>query len=113
MPTVRDQPRGYPRLATFIDSDPAFMVYRRFGYSRQRLILYWQDVVREKEEALDKFDREEVANKKVRPVYIWHRESDDSRDPPIRRHMILELGEALREYGETFFSKLGVGWFLC
>lgn len=82
-----------------MDSDPSFMIYRRFGYTRQRLLLYWQDVVREKEEALDELDMEHA----IDPVWhraLWHREADDASNPPVRRNMILDLGEALRQYGE-------------
>lgn len=88
-----------------MDSDPTFMVYRRFGYTRQRLLLYWQDVVREREEALDKLDREDAADEDLEAA-LWHRQGDDSRTPPRRRNLIVKLGEALHEYGRISLASL-------
>ncbi|KAF1966737.1 hypothetical protein BU23DRAFT_313566 [Bimuria novae-zelandiae CBS 107.79] len=58
-------PRGYPSLATFLDSDECFMVYRRFGFLQSRLLLDKQDELRELERKLDRLDTIE-AGKDVR-----------------------------------------------
>jgi hypothetical protein len=50
---------GYPRLASFLDTDENFMLYRRFGYLHARLLLQKQDELRKLEEALDNLDQEE------------------------------------------------------
>jgi hypothetical protein len=50
---------GYPRLASFLDTDDNFMLYRRFGYLHSSLLLQKQDELRELEEALDNLDQEE------------------------------------------------------
>ncbi|KAF8853600.1 hypothetical protein BDZ45DRAFT_69975 [Acephala macrosclerotiorum] len=48
---------GYPYLATFLDSDENFMIYRRFGFIHARLLLQKQDELRIMEEELDRMDR--------------------------------------------------------
>ncbi|KAF7951557.1 hypothetical protein EAE96_006862 [Botrytis aclada] len=47
---------GYPRLATVIDSDEQFMLYRRFGHLQARFLLHKQDELRAQEERLFKLD---------------------------------------------------------
>ncbi|KIW68872.1 hypothetical protein PV04_04787 [Phialophora macrospora] len=49
-------PNGYPRTATFLDSDENFMLYRRFGYLQSRLLLEKQDDLRRLELKLDIMD---------------------------------------------------------
>ena len=39
---IDDYPLGYPKLATFLDSDEDFMVCRRFGFLHARVLLYRQ-----------------------------------------------------------------------
>jgi hypothetical protein len=53
---VRDSPKGYPSVATFLDSDENFMVYRRFGFIQARLLLEKQDDLRKLESKLDRYD---------------------------------------------------------
>jgi hypothetical protein len=50
---------GYLYLASFLDSNQGFMLYRRFGYLHLRLLLQKQDKLREMEEALDNLDQEQ------------------------------------------------------
>lgn len=52
-------PRGYPRLAAFLDSDESFSIYRRFGYAQARLLLEKQDEMRLLEEGLIEMDKED------------------------------------------------------
>ena len=51
-----DAPDGYPRMATFLDSDENFMLYRRFGYLQARLLLEKQDDLRRLESRLGLLD---------------------------------------------------------
>lgn len=44
-------------LATFLDSDDCFMVYRRFGFLQSRLLLEKQEELRELERKLDRLDK--------------------------------------------------------
>jgi len=53
---------GYPYLATFLDSDENFMIYRRFGFLHARLLLQKQDELRIMEEELDRMDKHDLSN---------------------------------------------------
>ena len=53
---VNEAPNGYPRTATFLDSDENFMIYRRFGYLQSRLLLEKQDDLQRLELKLDIMD---------------------------------------------------------
>jgi hypothetical protein len=53
---VEEGPRGYPRLAKFLDSDECFMNYRKFGYLQARVLLTRQEELRRLEDKLDNAD---------------------------------------------------------
>jgi hypothetical protein len=90
-------PKGYPSLATFLDSDENFMLYRRFGYLQSRLLLDKQADLRELEEQLDNFD-EEVAQS--RPGDLTTR---DLRPEDIskRKELMDEIEARFCEYGKA------------
>ncbi|KAL8731172.1 MAG: hypothetical protein Q9166_003579 [cf. Caloplaca sp. 2 TL-2023] len=48
---------GYSSLAPFLDSDDGFMLYRRFGFLHQRVLLYRQDELRRMEQDLEELDQ--------------------------------------------------------
>lgn len=76
---VQDFPKGFPKLACFLDSDDAFMVYRRFGSVFSRLLLRRQDEIRRVEatlQAMDKTDEAESDNAN----YLMSHEQDDCRE---------------------------------
>jgi hypothetical protein len=52
-------PRGYPRLAAFLDSDDNFKLYRRFGYLQSRVLLEKQDDLRQLERELERLDQQD------------------------------------------------------
>ncbi|KAL8792870.1 MAG: hypothetical protein Q9195_004512 [Heterodermia aff. obscurata] len=57
----RDEyPKGFPRLACFLDSDDAFMTYRRFGLVFSRLLLNKQDEIQELEGTLLAMDNSDL-----------------------------------------------------
>ena len=89
---------GYPKLAAFVDSDPNFMIYRRFGYLRTRLLLYHQDVLREKERDLDEYDEETRADPTMERQ-LCSRARDDIQAHPKRKQLFEALDEDFRTYG--------------
>ena len=95
---VKDHPHGWPRLSAAIDSDPNFMIYRRFGYLRTRLLTYHQDVLREMEEALDKLDADDYKSNDAHRMMCW-RQADDTRQPPRRKELFQSLNKELHLYG--------------
>lgn len=96
---VQRNARGWPRLSAAIDSDPNFMIYRRFGYLRTRLLTYHQDVLREIEDALDELDHHQDNN---HPEWraTGYREGDDARQPSERKELFQTLNKELCLYGQ-------------
>src|SRR5437016_6910304 len=91
---------GYPRLAAFVDSDPNFMIYRRFGYLRTRLLLYHQDVLRERERYLDMLD-EETGRDPETERQLCSRILDENQDQPRRTELFRALDQEFRTYGRA------------
>lgn len=97
---VEECPAGYPRLAAFLDSDPNFMVFRRFGFLHTRVLLNKQDELRVLEKQLDNIDQEDAREK---PKLLKCRERDmrqESTDEKKSRQALLqEIEGKLTEYG--------------
>lgn len=93
--------QGYPRLAAFIDSDPNFMIYRRFGYLRTRLLLYHQDVLRGREKELDSLDsisRDDQTTERQ----LCCRAIDENQEFPRRKELFEKLNGDFQAYGTTY-----------
>lgn len=94
---VDQYPVGYGKLAAFEDCDPDFLIYRKFGWLRNRTLLYLQDELVELErdlEALDKFDFIE------RPVKLVSRRQNEGPGGSERRVLLKKIRDKLAEYGE-------------
>jgi uncharacterized protein DUF6594 len=89
---------GFPRLATFLDSDEDFMIYRRFGYIQSRLLIEKQEELRKLEVRLDRFDKK-MEREKNEP--ILRTRDEDSSDPIVqeRRALVDLLENKFCEYG--------------
>jgi hypothetical protein len=96
IPTVEECPKGYPRLAAFLDSDENFMLYRRFGFLQSRILLHLQDELRELEDDLDLMDKRD---QKRRPEMLKSRQDDD-QDSHRRKEKISEIAKKFNEYGK-------------
>lgn len=104
MVQVEDFPRGFPRLACFLDSDEAFMVYKRFGIVFSRLLLNKQDEIRHMENKLHAMDQAD--NVDDRRIYIMSRSEDVERHPQsityssseTRPELLRMLEKSLLEY---------------
>ena len=93
--TVHKTPRGYPKLATFLDSDDRFMVYRRFGYLQSRLLLEKQDDLRILEARLDRLDKSEFKND---DKSLMTREIIEDDQPKPQAKVLNEFEEKFQEY---------------
>lgn len=102
-------PRGYPRLACFLDSDDTFMVYKRFGMVFSRLLLNKQDEVRELEmklHAMDNADNKTDAGKN----FLMSRRDDLQREKDsrprwwneTRPELLQRLEKKVLEYCKVF-----------
>ena len=76
---VEDFPKGFPKVSCFVDSDDAFMVYRRFGTVFARLLLSKQDEIRRLEARLLGMDRTDEHNGDSE--YLMSVAKDSARDP--------------------------------
>lgn len=101
---MRDSPTGYPSVATFLDSDENFGVYRRFGFVQARLLLEKQDDMRKLELKLDRYDRRLARDAQTRDIL---RTRDLKPDALAARKDIMEkLEKCFNEYGKTVRSLL-------
>ena len=103
--TVDDHPKGYPQLSAFINSDENFLIARKYGYLRSRLLLYRQDelsVLEKKLIALDADD--EVKRPKALESRKWD-EQTDKDEVYSRKALMGRIDEKLKEYGTyTYFT---------
>ena len=103
--TVEDFPMGYPRMSCYLDSDEAFMMYRRFGLLHSRLLLYKQDELREMEEDLYTMDKRDEKTEEGQNC-LKSRDEDEARDPPsrgrTRKQLLTDIKTSILEYGLTF-----------
>ncbi|RDW82287.1 hypothetical protein BP6252_03399 [Coleophoma cylindrospora] len=99
--------RGYRSLATFLDSDENFMLYRRFGYLHSRMLLKKQDELRELEFELDECDDDDIEKGTLeRRRCLMSREFDEAaaRKAPAevrtRTKILNEIEQKLESYGK-------------
>jgi len=100
-------PEGYPRTACYMDSDDAFMQYRRFGYLHARLLLNKQDELRSLEEdlmCLDRLDDEDEATQK----YLRSRQKEYARKPDngaeTKKQLLDKIEQKTLEYGKLLLQ---------
>lgn len=96
-------PKGYPQLACFLDSDDAFMIYRRFGILHARVLLRKQDILRDLEEKLFRSDLRDKTTEDGR-LCLQSREEEDDRekyepDTSPKNQILRDIERHLREYG--------------
>ncbi|KAL9042849.1 MAG: hypothetical protein Q9180_000303 [Flavoplaca navasiana] len=88
---------GYPKVAAFINADPSFLIYRKFGWLHNRILLYLQDEIVALEYKLNKLDQGTFTNDKE--VKLKSRRAD-SVNPGPRRDTVKQIAEKLKEYDE-------------
>lgn len=84
---------GYPRLAAFMNSDEAFLMFRRFGHLHNRLLLQQQDELVELEDRLNQIDSVET-----NAFNLCSRRADRNIE---RSQLLEEMRRKLREYGSS------------
>lgn len=98
------RPDGYPQLAALVNSDDGFVMYRRFGYIHNRILLHRQAEIVELEKKLDKLDDSDKADRKLK-FRLQTREflKDDDTGQKL---LIDDLETKLKNYGK--FMEEGV-----
>ncbi|KAK4994332.1 hypothetical protein LTR66_005604 [Elasticomyces elasticus] len=71
---------GYPRLASFLNSDDNFLICRRFGVLHNRVMLYRQDELDQLEAHLMALDAEDADED---PRALMSRKRDDRREDDL------------------------------
>lgn len=97
---VDDHPQGYPQLAAFVNSDENFLVARKYGFLRSRVLLYRQDELSVLEKDLIALDDDD---KEKRELALRSRKHDEETDKdPIysRKVLIQKIDDKLKEYGK-------------
>jgi hypothetical protein len=92
---VENHPLGYPRLAAFISSHPAFGIVRRFRTLQARIILLHQDRLSEIEAQLSAVDTDEEVQ-----LFLSSRRRDEN---DRRRDLLAEAEQELHAYGTISF----------
>lgn len=105
---VDDHPKGYPKLAAFVDSDENFSIFRKYGFLRNRVLLYRQDELAQLERTLIAMDEDDNG---TNPDRLQCRQTDEDLDhehtgDPIytRKGLIKAIDDKLKEYGIFPFS---------
>ena len=97
---VDDHPRGYPKLAAFINSDENFLIARKYGFLRSRVLLYRQDELSVLEKDLVALDDEDKNSRELALMSRKHDEETD-KDPLYSRKVLMQkIDDKLKEYGE-------------
>lgn len=94
---------GYPYLASFLDSDENFMIYRRFGFLHARLLLQKQDELRVMEATLDRMDRKD---KQDDTTFLQCRVLDERRtqEGETRKELLNRVENTLLKYDEILLN---------
>ncbi|TVY75979.1 hypothetical protein LSUE1_G005072, partial [Lachnellula suecica] len=94
---------GYPYLASFLDSDENFMIYRRFGFLHARLLLQKQDELRTMEAELDRMDQhDKIHNVKALQCRII--DESRSQDGETRKSLLARMQDTLLTYDELLLK---------
>ena len=98
---VDDHPRGYPQLAAFINSDDDFLIARKYGFLRARVLLYRQDELSVLEKDLITMDCDDDIHG---PLALYSRQHDEQTvDDPVysRKVLMRKIDDKLKEYGKN------------
>ena len=93
---VSDYNPGYGKAAAFEDSDPCLLIYRKFGWLHNRILLHLQDELVELEEQLQGLDEWEALT--GNPTKLLCRRLDDAAPDALRRNLLKECSEKLEKY---------------
>ncbi len=94
---VEDSPEGYPRLASFIDSDVDNVMFRRFGILHARLLLYKQAEITELERELQELDKGDTDTPNE---WKLHSHINLSRgDNKVRKELVDKIDLKMKDYG--------------
>ncbi|KAL8945877.1 MAG: hypothetical protein Q9222_007643, partial [Ikaeria aurantiellina] len=94
--SIDDHPRGYPKLAAFMNSSDNFLMCRKFAFLHTRVLLHRQDELAEMEKSLIAMDDEDVELDEL--ALQSRRRDDDRNEEPSRRSLIDKIDNKLKDY---------------
>ena len=109
---VSEYESGYSRLAAFEDCDPSFLIYRKFEWLHNRVLLYHQDELQKLEQELKQLDKWDSTNGYQKALES-HRK-DVARRESKRKPLIAAIHDKLNKFGilktyrEAYGSYIGV-----
>lgn len=99
---VEDHPRGYPRISAFLNSDDNFLMYRKFGWIRNRLLLDQQIELAQLEEKVMVLDNQ-IA--RIDDSALMARDLDEKWDLQVSQNSTLrQIAQKLKKYGMLWQS---------
>ncbi|MCJ1382307.1 hypothetical protein MMC17_005420 [Xylographa soralifera] len=104
---LEEYPMGYPRVSCYLDSDDAFMIYRRFGLLQSRLLLHKQDELRKMEEELLTMDtRDDKTEEGQDLLRCWSRDRKrvSCNGKETRKQLMGRIEKASFEYGQILLQ---------
>ena len=100
MTVVDDFPRGYPSVAAYQDCDPILLIYRKFGWLHNHVLLDLQDELQALEEALEEHNAYTLESGEGNRLCARRL---DYKRPGSRQELISEIREKLTQYGDKYF----------
>jgi len=92
---VDDYWTGYGKLAAIEACDPNFLIYRKFDWLRNRVLLQYQDELVVLENQLEVLDKHDYRNEVER---LTSRRRDEATRPR-RQNLLAEIDKKLADYG--------------
>ena len=93
-----EYPSGYGKLAAIEACDPNLLIYRKFAWLHNRLLLHKQDEIYELEQRLERLDDSDAKRDHRR---LKSRQRDECTDPDSgRKELLKEIDEKLESYRE-------------
>ncbi|KAL8738108.1 MAG: hypothetical protein Q9181_001055 [Wetmoreana brouardii] len=89
---------GYPKVAAYENTDPNFLIYRKFGWLHNRILMYLQDELVELEYKLEIIDKRTFSEED--DVQLKSRRLDYA-ESPARRNLVKRIAEKLEMYGKS------------
>ena len=89
-------------MTAFINSDDNFLIARKYGFLRSRLLLYRQDELSVLEKGLLDLDKDDAKNED-RKLALRSRkfdEQDDDDPEESRKALMRKIDDKLKEYGK-------------
>lgn len=93
-------------MTAFINSDENFLIARKYGFLRSRLLLYRQDELSVLEKGLLALDNADNENRKLALQSRKHDEETDDDPEDSRKALMRKIDDKLKEYGKLLRSIL-------